>query len=392
MKIREIRSLEELKEFQARWVDFTSGSPCVNPYASFEWVCSDLETYKRGEILILVAEDEGRVCAIAALESVKSSFFGVPYKTISFVGTGPTETVPRSSISKLFSYDNRLGWADMADIYYNQDNPEGIAAIIRHLKENTQWDVLDLREMPPHTPCLEVLDEEFGNKNFIVERKVGTTSSVIEVPENFEDYTAGLSKRSRKNINLSRNRIKEQLGEVELNLFKSKEEIEPILPRIMELEKKSWKGQQGVGAFSRQDNRDFHLAFARRYSEAGLFRLFTLEAKNVMLAYGYMFQGGACLYSHNMALNPEYPKLSPGMAMLYRIIEHASVNGIREVSFGRGLDHFIEAMITRRDDRIWTKIYRNTFLMKLLHKAEFSLAPLLRKLKESRKKKEAEAS
>lgn len=381
MRVREIRSLEDLSLLKNRWEELESESPCPNPYISFAWISSYLEVFRRGTPLILVAEIEGRICALAALEITKARFLGCSYKIISFAGTGNTGTDQLSLLGKLFSYDNRLCWSDKLDFLWDSNCPEAVTAIVEYLRNSDQWDLLDLREMAPEAICLSAIKEGFSGDHFRLEEFVATKSGYISLPTSMEEFIKGLSRNLRKNVKRSRERMGNEFGEVSLKVYEDKWEVERLMPRVIALESKSWKGTDGVGAFSQKKNREFHEKLAEQFSEKEQFSLFILEVEGGMLSYMFTFHDNKALHFHNMAISPEYKQYSPGIAIIMKAIERSISEGVAEVFVGRGDDYFINALLTGRQDRVWLKVYKNNFHMRLLRKAEFSWAPALKKLK-----------
>ncbi len=386
VQVREIRALEELPSLKDSWEFLGAAHPCSNPYISYAWISNYLETFRRGTPLILVAEEEGRVCALGAFEITEARFLGKTFKRVSFAGSGPTGTGGLNKAAKLFSYDNRLCWSDQMDILWDPECPEGMAAIVEHLKASEHWDVLDFREMAPDSNFLRLVKEGFTGESFLLEEFVATKSGYITMPDSIEEFKKGLSKNLRKNIKLSRNRINKDFGEDTLKVYEDRWEVERLLPRIMELEARSWKGTEGIGAFSNEKNRQFHAKLTERFSEKDQFCLFVLEADDTILSYMYTLIAKKELHFHNTAIHPDYNHYSPGITIILKAVEHCIANGMSKIVVGRGEDYFINALLTGRQDRVWLKVYRNNFRNRLLHDAEFKWAPAIKKLKNKFKK------
>ncbi|QPJ62608.1 MAG: GNAT family N-acetyltransferase [Candidatus Nitronauta litoralis] len=392
IQVREIKALDEFPGLKDSWEVLGEAHSCSNPYISYSWISTYLETFRRGTPLILVAEKEGRVCALGAFEITESRFMGCSFKSVSFAGSGPTGTGGLSKVAKLFSYDNRLCWSDQMDILWDPECPEGVTAIVEHLKASELWDVLDFREMAPDSNFLKLVKESFGGNSFLLEEFVGTKSGYISMPGSIEEFKKGLSKNLRKNIKLSRNRINKDFGDDTLKVYEDRWEVERLLPRIMELESRSWKGTAGIGAFSNEKNRQFHAKLTERFSEKNRFCLFVLEADEKILSYMYTLIAKKELHFHNTAIHPDYNHYSPGISIILKAVEHCIENGMDRIIVGRGEDYFINALLTGRQDRVWLKVYKNNFHIRLLHDAEFIWAPAIKKLKSRFQKSDVEGA
>lgn len=392
VQVREIRALEELQGLKDSWEVLEVAHPCSNPYTSYVWISNYLETFRRGTPLILVAEKEGRICALGAFEITEARFLGKSFKSVSFAGSGPTGTGGLSKVAKLLSYDNRLCWSDQMDILWDPECPEGMTAIVEHLKASEHWDVLDFREMAPDSNFLRLVKEKFSEGSFLLEEFVGTTSGYITMPDSIEEFKKGLSKNLRKNIKLSRNRISKDFGEDTLKIYEDRWEVERLIPMIVELEARSWKGTEGIGAFSNEKNRQFHAKLTERFSEKGQFCLFVLEADDTILSYMYTLIAKKELHFHNTAIHPDYNHYSPGITIILKAVEHCIENGMNKIIVGRGEDYFINALLTGRQERVWLKVFRNNFHLRLLHDAEFKWAPAIKKFKRKLQKIDVEGA
>jgi len=370
--ISEITNNADLQSLQEPWDTLLKKVPDENPFLSFEWVSTYRKHLSQGELFVLTAEQDNKICCIAPLCITHRKFLGMRVRVASFITTTQTNTIPINPISKWFGTDNRLGWSDQADFPCDPDHPDALREIIRYLKRSDQWDVLDLREMPPESLIPGILGEEFGKAQYWQENFEGIFSKNVFMPEGYESFKKTLKRKIKKNINLYANRL-EKLGGTCVRHYQDVDQIVRLLPTLVALEQKGRKGAEGTGALTQTKNRNLHEAFAREWAHKGRTHLFTLEREQEVLSYFLVFQGQSVAYGQSTAINPDYENCSPGFNLIIESLKILSAQGLQTVNLGRAHGLVIRSLSNEKEPRIWVKVIKKTFCNRWLHFIEYRL-------------------
>ena len=383
--ISEVTNDADLEPLRGAWDALLRKVPDEIPFLSFEWTFSYRRHLGQGKLFVLVAKQNERICCIAPLCLTQRYCLGVPVRVASFITTQQTNTDRLNFINKLFGIDNRLGWSDQANFLFDPDHPEALHETIRYLKRSDRWDVLDLREFPPESLALSILEEEFQGAPYRIERPESSFSKRILMRDGYKNFKNDLKRKNKKNINYSANRLV-KLGGVVTRHFQDPYQIALMFPILVKLEKESRKGAEETGSLVRTENRRFHEEFAMEWALKGRSHLFVLEREQEILSYALLFQGKEVVYMHSTAINPEYMNYSPGFNLAIESMKILSAQEFEVFNFGRGDGAIINSLKNDQNPRPWIKIFKNGTSSGLLHYFEFVLRPKMKALMSSESK------
>jgi len=375
----EISNNADFEDLRQPWNALLKQVPDENPYLSFEWVHNYWKHLGRGRLSVWVGKRNGEVCCIAPLQIEKKWTAGLPKRVALFASTEHTRTGKTNPLNLLFGIDNRLGWSDQADFIYDPNQPEDLRQMLQHLKKVRQWDVLDLREIPPDSPTLRILEEEFNDSSYRTGYPVPMVSKDVLMPDGFEAFKKTLNRKTKKNINLYSNRLA-KLGGVQMFHYQDEKKMVEIFPQLVALEEKGQKGAMQSGAFSHINNRSFHEDFFREYARFGRLHLFTLEREQQILSFIIYVQGRDCIYAQDTGYHPDYQSCSPGFNIIIESLKTLSSKGFKSVNLGRGNTLIIHILGNHKESRTWIKVFKKGFASRISYFFEFVLRPKLKSM------------
>ncbi|MCP3875283.1 MAG: GNAT family N-acetyltransferase [Desulfobacteraceae bacterium] len=385
MQVRIIKDKKGLASLEKVWDQLLLESKQANFFQSYTWIKYWWEYFSikhNADMHIMVFTVNKKIRVIAPLMIVKTLFLGIPYKTVRFMGTTGTDTVLRGRYDRFFSIDNTLGWCDQCDVIPNTGKffVPAMDAFIRYILQRKNWDMLDLRELSKGSPTLKYLRDMTRRgelpKNFEKEMQA---SYSLHIKGHYEAYFATLSKNTRKAFNNSRNRIK-KLGAPVYEVARTPSQIEVILPQIVALEQKSWKGENQCGAFSATANKKYHISVAQSLASKKEIEIHYLKINNQMVSFYYCFLYQNRIYLHLTAFDPDLSRLMPSFYLLFLLIERAFQNNINVVDFCRANTFFKTRFKTTPSSRVWWKLYSTRILPRIYYSTEFKLKPMLKSL------------
>src|SRR3989338_1398324 len=88
LKISRISNYNEFKIYSERWQDILSRSKISNVFLTYDWIGACIKHFhEHDRLLILNVFDNERLVGIAPLMIKKYKWFGLPVKTVFFIGT-----------------------------------------------------------------------------------------------------------------------------------------------------------------------------------------------------------------------------------------------------------------------------------------------------------------
>jgi len=264
-------------------------------FQSWDWARTWWKHYGQGRRLwLLEFSDNGAVVGYAAL-FLPCRFF--PFRTLRFVGTGPSDYNDLVALPGRETDVVRAFWAFLAD-------------------RGRAWDWLDAQQIRPGGVLAE------SDAGYVrAARWPGETCPFVALPDSWDGFRATLGKKMRSNVGYY-DRALAKLFEVEVGLA-TPETLTDDLDAFFELHQRRWNRRWLPGAFAARSARAFHADVAARLLAAGALRLHKLRLDGEIQAALYCFQfNGRCAY-YLGGFEPSLARLSVGTVLTARAIRHA---------------------------------------------------------------------
>ncbi len=181
---------------------------------------------------------------------------------------------------------------------------------------------------------LDSLPEEAANQLATALRSTGLetqiaqheVTAVLELPDTFEQYLAGLPKKERHELRRKRRRFDNELGSSVVERWSGKEAVAlfATFHRLSSGDK---------GEFMTEDMEMFFLAL---HTEAGGVVDVLLDGSGRPASAMFSFEDATGFYLYNSAFEPELRMHSPGNVMLSHLIERSIEQGRRVFDFLKG--------------------------------------------------------
>jgi CelD/BcsL family acetyltransferase involved in cellulose biosynthesis len=158
----------------------------------------------------------------------------------------------------------------------------------------------------------------------------------------------------------------------------------------MELEKVSWKGKEGLGAFKRATHRAFYQLLMENLSARGRLRLSILTLNDDLAAYeiGILGKDNYCM--HGTAYDPALASFSPGRLLMLHVLEKCISEKRRTYDFLQNEQEFKRQMSTH-ESSFWDWIVFPSSLRGMLLQVVVQTLHHLSEWKRRRAKKMEEA-
>ena len=234
-----------------------------------------------------------------------------------------------------------LGGIDLTDylgpICSLEDRAEVADALVDWLADTpVEWDAFDAHNMPVPFGFADYLVERADRHGFDFKLEQEETSAVMPLPADWDAYLESLDSKERRELKRKRRRL---IREVPDAAFRSA--TEETLDADLKLFVEMHRGAEGhKGHFMRPEIATFFERLARSFMPLGWLRLDFLEIGGKPVASTFAFELDDTFYLYNSAYEPDFARLSPGVVLVSRLVEHSIEKGLTRFDFLRGPERY----------------------------------------------------
>ncbi|GEM_PF-1378666 len=361
LKIETVLDDETFRSLRIAWEDLLKRAGRHEVYLSHRWIVSWLKHFGSGkELRILIIKDRGSWIGAVPLVLTTERWHGLKVRTLHFP-------------INLESGNLR------SDFILTERKEEAVSSVIHYLQRKAgEWERWDLSGLP------------VGSSTFIFLRPALERSTLrttmwrhlsrlyyLPLAGSWVDYLKGKSFRFRKGLRNAENRLR-QSGKVAHLVFNAPNELAEGLEGFFALEARSSKVDR-PGVIRIEGNiRRFYQSLAESFGETGDCRidLINLDGKPISALFSLSSQGNFFLL--NTCYDPESSYVSPGKAIIRRVLENAWSLGQREVDFN-GLTTFVQTWTDQCRNIIKCTAYGPTLRSRLVRFWEEIGSPAIRR-------------
>jgi CelD/BcsL family acetyltransferase involved in cellulose biosynthesis len=196
-----------------------------------------------------------------------------------------------------------------------------LGPLLREVAEGP-WSRITIRGLPADDPSARLLVDSLRSSGWLTDQVLRERCPIIETRGSFEDYSMGLSAKTRANDRRGRRGL-ERMGPTELRAIEPVDELEPVLAEALALEAAGWKGRSSKAILSSQRQEGFYRSLFERFQRLGRLRLSELRVGGELIAFDLDLLHGDRLYMLKTSYDERYASLSPGNVLLMAMIERA---------------------------------------------------------------------
>jgi CelD/BcsL family acetyltransferase involved in cellulose biosynthesis len=361
--VHRVTSWDEFQGLASDWAELTGQSGCNTPFMSHDWFsCCWLAAEKDSCSEIAVVQDAGgeRV-GFVPLRHRRTHLHGLPVRRLTLMEAPDTP------------FNDVLAAGDVRLV---------IRALLGHLEDRSDWDVLELRRLPIASPTLKALQAELDGR--LRWRQVGTLASpYLAIDGTWEAYYEARSQRFKKTVRNSQNRL-ERLGAVSIEEHRSVDVNGELFAEMIDLTARSWKAEHGVAIATMPRMREFFQELTRCASIRGWLSLWLLRLDGRLIAMEYQLQAGGVVNALRADYDMAHAAASPGSVLSFVIARTLfQRGGIQEYDMGPGLNEYKLRWATGSRETVDLEVYRRGVYPRLLHVLETTIVPTARRLREA---------
>jgi len=320
LHIKEINEYNQFLDLRETWNNALKKSRDNNIFLTWEWLSTWWKHYgKESHLMILLAEEQNKIIAIAPLMHSVYRVFGFKLRKIEFIGA-----------SKHSDYSNFI---------LTEKKTECLKLFINYLNDYPlKWNCLEFRGIPKTAESLNSL-RMIGKDLYTFEERPCNICPYIPLPNSFEVFYKELDRKMRKELRRCLRRLAEKC-EVEFTRYDDIELLQDGMEALFELHQKRWRTKGLLGSFADPTFRNFLLDIAKCFTNNGWLNLSILTANSKPIASLFSFEYNERFYCYNLGFDPAYSKYSVGSLLFLRLIEDCIRKGLKEFDFLRGAEAY----------------------------------------------------
>ena len=202
--------------------------------------------------------------------------------------------------------------------------------------DQQEWDTLRLDSLVETSPTLAWLPDMARRRGYsaLVERE--DTSSGIDLPDTWEQYLAGLSRKDRHELRRKFRRL-ESLPDWRWYCLTAHAEVVARLPEFVTLMRMS---SPDKSEYMTGDREKFFHRITSRMAQLGLLRLYFLEVEGRAAATSLCFDYASSRLLYNSGYDPDYSYYSVGLLLHALCLRSAIEEGMAYFDFLRGSESY----------------------------------------------------
>ncbi|WP_197442839.1 GNAT family N-acetyltransferase [Lignipirellula cremea] len=286
------------------------------PFRSFAWLSTWWKHYHEGELFVLAVRDEQNT--LIGLAPWRRSRHAGRGKVLQFLGSGEV-------------------CSDYLSLLTTSDTAEAATTAVASwlTRNNREWDVLELAGVSTSDCVAAKLVGNLVDNGNAVNRKEADNCWRIELPDNWDDYLAALSKSHRKQIRrLWKNAF--ESGRAQLHTASSPEELQRGMEILVDQHQRRRRSLGEPGCFASKAFSGFLHEAAERMFPTGQIELHWVEVEGRPVTAEIHLSGGGVSYAYQSGVDPDYLHEESGRLIMIATIRRAMEQGRRAFDFCRG--------------------------------------------------------
>lgn len=308
MRVERFSDWEALGIGEAGWNRLVERCRAPVPFATWQFQTAWFRAFAPGPLHLLAAQDgAGEWAGVLPL-----------YET-------PT---PDGPVLRLVGGTDIADYLDLIAVAGREEEVwKAMLPALAHLP----WRTVDLRPVPAASATPGLLASLAAASGLACRAEVEDRCPVVELPETWEGYLAGLSGKDRHELRRKLRRA--DAGRPRVEVARTPPAMAALMDGFVALHRQS---KVGKSRFMDAPMEAFFRDLGRALSAAGLAALWMLWLEERPVAALFCLEQAGTVGLYNSGFDPDARAMSPGVVLIARTIEDAIRRGFRRYDFLRG--------------------------------------------------------
>jgi Acetyltransferase (GNAT) domain len=358
LQIELIQDYDTFLGLEPVWNRLVAESGIDFPFIRHEWVRMVWDCFKsEGSLYIVLVKDKSKTVALAPLMIERGRMYGYPVRRL-------------RGISNVFS--------ERYDFIVASRPEEACCAVWKFLASRSkEWDVLELRQLPPGAHALQAIPRLAIGDRFLVGRWESSQGPYIPIARTWADYENG---RSRKFMSNLKGRMKglRRLGPVTHEVVQGGEGLSKAVDDAFRLEGVAWKRKAGTAIVCHPKREAFYRGLIQSAAQQGLLRLYFLVVNNERVAVQITLLHHNKLYVLKAGYDPRFAASAPSHVLIWLLLEEAWKLTYDEVDLLGAIESWKTSWADDVRLHSWLFVFPDRPSCRILHRIKFHLLPRIR--------------
>ncbi len=209
-------------------------------------------------------------------------------------------------------------------------------AIADYLTANDDdWDRLELPAIDDGDDAITLLVGELEVRDALVSCERGGNCWVVDLPETWDEYLAGLSSSHRRQLRKCCERQVES-GRSQWHLVTNSSELDEAWKILVDLHQRRRNGLGDAGCFASKEFYDFHREVVNELLATRQLRMSWVELDGTPFTAEYHFSSPDTIYTYQSGIDTNRLNESPGRLAYMFTVKRAIAEGFTHLDFLRG--------------------------------------------------------
>jgi hypothetical protein len=358
LQVHLIQDYESFIELEPIWNRLVDESGIDHPFILYEWVRTWWDCFKpEGSLFIVRVTQGSKTVALAPLMVDCGRMYGYPVRRLRGIANVYTERFD-------FIVTNR---------------PEESCRIIWKFlaSRSKDWDVLELRQLPPDAHALVTIPRMVIDDRFLVGTWESTHGPYIPIIRSWDEYRKSLSPKYLAKL---RGRLKglSRFGPVTHEVIQGGEGLAQAIDDALRLEGAAWKQKAGTAIVCDPKREAFYRKMMLSAAQQGSLRLYFLLVKNARVSVKISLFCRNKLYVLKTGYDPRFAAGAPSHVLCWRLLEEAWSLKHNEVDLLGAVERWKMDWTDDVRRHSWLFVFPNRMSGRFLHSIKFRLLPRLR--------------
>jgi len=318
--VERVSLLRELEDLSPDWDRLAKNYSPSSYFVSWTWAKTWWRSYGDAyELFVLVCRnDQQRIIGIAPFyRATGKSGIGPQARSLRLIGDGT---------------DDVDGFGLLFDPQHEQTCRRAFLDWLAAHPE--EWDLLDLNSMPEDSSSALDFLTQVRERGWVA-RPHWTHHCVVELPNTWDGYLQGLSRKTRQTWLRKIRQVEEEFS-LRLRRCETRSEIDAGLDVVMDLHQCNWRSRGSDGKFDLASRRDFYRDICRIAGERKELDLWLLELDGVPRAARLGFLSHKTRHAVIAAMDPGFARHGVGTIAEALVIKTCIERGVGSYDFLAG--------------------------------------------------------
>jgi CelD/BcsL family acetyltransferase involved in cellulose biosynthesis len=338
---------DEARKWADQWDRLVLESTLPSPFSSFAWQ----ETWWRHfgakrQLRLYAFLDQGRLAGVAPLMKDRLRIKLAPVRRLSLVGTG---------------------LSDRLDFIYHKKGAKFVRALLERLTtEDSDWDLLELAEVPAQSPTVGLLRDLAAEFDLPLETRRQSQCPFLALsPQTLADL-----ENANKSLTRARRRLSAS-GLVALQWAHQATNVAYIARIARAVDQTSYKAERGWSLWLNEADGAFLTEILEKFAPLGWLEFQALILDQRPIAYILSFALAGRVMAYTAAFDQSLARLSPGAYLTAQTIARALELGFTEFDLLRGEEDYKYTWARDQRDQLEIRIFNQTRIGRLYHRMRY---------------------